>query len=241
MDEIKKTTKTKFKDKLKTFSKKVFDAISPHHIKELLDKPVQATVEAVINKACKIINEKLHKMYKNTIINSLITLGLNIFGMAIVLLNPFGVVASKYIAAAFFLSAIIFFWVRQIQHIKKYGKETVEVTKSIVTKRSISKGIENYVYTRFPAISLAYTEIEIAANFLPSLRKIPSLDKTIKYFIQTFWKKLAVYASVVAVYSISVYWIAKPFLLRNIAGLRWYEIYFYPIYHTISLFNLASK
>lgn len=205
--------------------------------KVVLDMSVPVAVEAGINKACSIINEKLHEMYKSTIINSLITLVLNITGMLIVLFNPFGTVVSKYIAAGFFIGSAIFFAVRLIQYIKEYGKVTFDIGKNIVTKRSISKGIESYVLTEFPVISLAYTGIEIVSDYLPALKGIPSLQKTIKYFIRTFWKQLVVFGVFMTIYTISVYWIAKPILMRNMVGLAWYEIYFYPLFHTITLFK----
>ena len=203
--------------------------------KVVLNMSVPVAVEAGINKACSIINEKLHDMYRNTVVNSLITLILNVAGMLIVLLNPFGTVVSKYIAAGFFSGSVVFFAVRFIHYISEYGKITFDISKNIVTERSISKGIENYVLTEFLVISLAYTGINIVSEYLPALKQIPSLQKTIKIFINTFWKELAIFVSVMTVYSVSVYWIAKPILLRNMADLVWYEVYFYPLYHLLSL------
>lgn len=223
---MRKSTKTywsRVSEKLKGLSKVV------------LDMSVPVAVQAATEKACSIINEKLHKMYKNTIMNSMITLVLNIAGMLIVFFNPFGSIVSKYIAAAFFIGAVVFFIVRLIQYIREYGKVTLDVGKNIVTERSISKGIENYVLTEFPVISLAYTGINIVSDYLPSLRQIPSLQKTIKLFMHTFWKQFVVFGAVMATYTISAYWVAKPILLQNMVGLTWYEIYFYPIYHTISI------
>lgn len=205
--------------------------------KVVLDMSVPVAVEAGINKACGIIDEKLHKMYRNTVINSLTTLSLNIAGMLIVFLNPFGAVVSKYMAAAFFISSAVIFVVRLIRYISEYGKVTFSIGKNIVAERSVSKGIGNYILAEFPVISLAYAGIDIAANLLPSLRQVPSLNKTVGYFVQTFWRRLAIYGAAVCAYSISVYWIAKPLLLKNIAGVRWYEIYFYPVFHIISLFK----
>lgn len=51
----------------------------------LLDMTIPVAVEAAIEKACSVINEKLHEMYKSTIMNSIITLGLNIAGMLVAL------------------------------------------------------------------------------------------------------------------------------------------------------------
>ena len=40
----------------------------------LLDMTIPVAVEAAIEKACSVINVKLHEMYKSTIMNSIITL-----------------------------------------------------------------------------------------------------------------------------------------------------------------------
>ena len=204
----------------------------------LLDMTVPVAVEAAIEKACSVINVKLHEMYKSTIMNSIITLGLNIAGMLVALFNPFGIVVSKYIAALFFFTSFVFFTFRMIKFLQNYGRTTLAIGKNIVTTRSVSSGIENYVYQQFPVVSLAYTGIEVAAYYLPALRKIPSIKATIRRIIQVFWKQVLVYVLVVLIYSIGVYWVAKPILLERFAGLKWYEVYFYPLYHFVLLYKI---
>ena len=206
----------------------------------VLDMSVPVAVEAGINKACSIINGKLHDMYKSTVMNSLITLALNIAGMLIVCFKPFGEVLSNYVGAVFFIASMVFFLFRMINSAKEYGKSAFQISKKIIEKKSVTEGLELYIMEQFPAVSLAYTGIGIASNFLPSLKHIPSLQKTVKIFIELFWKKLLVYGLIVVAYSISVYWIAKPLLLRNVAELAWYDVYFYPVYHVISLFDKRS-
>ena len=95
--------------------------------------------------------------------------------------------------------------------------------------------MKSIFYTQVPAISLAYTGLNIAANYLPAFRNIPTLSKTIELIIQMFWKRLVFFGVVAGVYSIAVYWVAKPILLKSLTGLKWYEIYFYPLYHIILL------
>ena len=203
----------------------------------LLDMTVPVAVEAAIEKACSVINVKLHEMYKSTIMNSIITLGLNIAGMLVALFNPFGIVVSKYVAALLFIASFVFFTWRLVKFLKNYGRTTVDIGKNIVTSRSVSTGIENYVYQQFPIVSLAYTGIEIAACQLPALKKIPSIKATVKRIVRIFWKQVLVYGLVVLIYSVGVYWIAKPILLERFVGLKWYEVYFYPVYHFILLFS----
>ena len=204
----------------------------------LLDMTVPVAVEAAIEKACSVINMKLHEMYKSTIMNSIITLGLNIAGMLVALFNPFGIVVSKYVAALFFFTSCVFFTFKMIKFLQNYGKTTLAIGKNIVTSRSVSTGIENYVYQQFPVVSLAYTGIEVAAYYLPALRKIPSIKATVRRIIQVFWKQVLVYVLVVLIYSIGVYWVAKPILLERFVGLKWYEVYFYPLYHFVLLFKI---
>lgn len=204
----------------------------------LLDMTVPVVVEAAIEKACSVINVKLHEMYKSTIMNSIITLGLNIAGILVALFNPFGIVVSKYIAALFFFTSFVFFTFRMIKFLQNYGRTILAIGKNIVTTRSVSSGIENYVYQQFPVVSLAYTGIEVAACHLPALRKIPSIKATVRRIIQVFWKQVLVYILAVLIYSVGVYWVAKPILLERFVGLKWYEVYFYPLYHFILLFNI---
>ncbi|MDY5683600.1 MAG: hypothetical protein SPG48_08585 [Treponema sp.] len=204
----------------------------------LLDMTIPVAVEAAIEKACSVINVKLHEMYISTIMNSIITLGLNIAGMLVALFNPFGIVVSKYVAALFFFTSCVFFTFKMIKFLQNYGRTTLAIGKNIVTTRSVSSGIENYVYQQFPVVSLAYTGIEVAAYYLPALRKIPSIKATVRRIIQVFWKQVLVYVLVVLIYSIGVYWVAKPILLERFAGLKWYEVYFYPLYHFVLLYKI---
>ena len=87
-------------------------------------------------------------------------------------------------------------------------------------------------------MSLAYTGIEVVGCHLPALRKIPSIKATVKRIIKVFWKQVLVYVLVVLIYSVGVYWVAKPILLEGFVGLKWYEVYFYPLYHFILLFKV---
>lgn len=223
-------------------TKEVYWSQVGKRLKNLLNIALEASIplfiETSINKVCAIIETKIHSVYKSTIINSLITLGMNICGMMIVICKPFGTVISNFIAPGLFLTSIIFFCFRFAMYWRNYGKTTIEVGKSIFVKKSVSKGIEEYFYTQFPAISLAYLGLDIAAKYLPALKQIPSLSKTIKLIIQMFWKRLLVFGVIVGLYSIAVYWIAKPMLLNSLTDLKWYEIYFYPIYHFILLIKI---
>lgn len=205
--------------------------------KIILDMAIPLAVEAGIEKVCSIFNTKLHEMYRNIIINSIVTLGLNIIGMLIVFFNPFGMVVSGYIAAVCFLSSIVLFSVRIVRYFKKNGRDIINIGKSIIGKRSVSKGIEDYVYINFPIIAAVYSGINIVTCLLPSLKMVPSIQTTVSHMIHIFWKQLLLFVLVVLVYSVGIYWIVKPMLLKKYAGLNWYEVYFYPLYHLIFLLH----
>ena len=104
-------------------------------VNTLLDTAIPAFVETGISRVCTIIESKLHQMYKNTIKNSLITLGMNLCGMVIVIWRPFGTVVSNFMAAGFFLASIIFLCFKLIKYGRNYGRTSIEVGKSIFAKK----------------------------------------------------------------------------------------------------------
>lgn len=128
--------------------------------------------------------------------------------------------------------------VRFVNYLRKYGQETISVCKNVLSQKSVSRGIEKYIYSRFPMIMLVYAGIDMTANHYPPLRQIPSLNNTIKFFIKVFWKQILVYTIIMFVYSFSVYWIIKPILLNSFANTNVSEICFYPVRY---LFDFFSK
>lgn len=205
--------------------------------KKALSMSIPIAVSAGIDKACGAINCKLREIYKTSIVNALITLALNVAGLLCVLYCPLGIVPSRYLAAFLFIASLVWSCVRLVEYLRKYGKETLAVCKSVLAQRSVSRGIENYVCSCFPMIMLVYAGINVAANRFPPLRQIPSLNKTIKLFVRIFWKQILIYVIILLVYSVAVYWIAKPILLSSLAGVCWREVYFYPVRHLASFFK----
>ena len=203
--------------------------------KAAFNMSISVAVDAGIEKVCCIIDEKLHEVFKRTFVNSVITLVLNIIGILVVLFLPFDPIISGYIGAGLFLGSIVFFLIRVINYIRSYGKTTIGITNSIIGNRSISKGIEAYVYTRFPLIAFTYTGIECASVYIPELKQVPSLNKTIKLIIQIFWEKIMIFSLIMTFYSFFMYWIVKPLLLQKFANLAWYKVYFYPLCHIYSI------
>ena len=181
--------------------------------KAILDMSIPFAVDVAVETVCKKIEEKLHSFYKNTTINSLITLALNIIGLLLVLFSPFGKTASNIFAIFIFLASGIFSLIRCVKFIKKYGKSSIDMTKNIWREKSISKGIEAYIFSEFPAISMIFAGIDFAANYCSQLNQVPKFNETIKIIISVFGKKVALFFGLLSIYLILFYGIVKPFIL----------------------------
>ena len=70
-----------------------------------------------------------------------------------------------------------------------------------------------HVLKEFPLIALGYDGIDIATEFLPFLNEIPRISEFVKYLVKLFWKKVALFAGIMGVYTIIVFEIVKPLLI----------------------------
>ena len=177
------------------------------------DVAVDKGVNALIDKACDKIEVCLKNLYKRTARNSIISFVINLLGILCLGIKPFGKKPSIVIAYLFFAAAMIFFLIRSIRFVKAYSRQGLDISRTILKTKSIHKGIEKYVYSKFPLISLTYTGINMGEMYLPSLRKIPRIPQLIDCFAGLFWKRLAIYGGIVVSYSIIIFWIIKPILI----------------------------
>ena len=175
---------------------------------------IPVAVAATIEKANELIEAKLRQLYKITIRNSAITLAINTAGILILIFHPFGKRAATWISMIFFAAAFIFWLVRVILYCKRYGKTTVSGIKNVIEKRSLSKGISKSIVENYPRITWVYAGINLASNKFSALKEIPRLNELVKIFIQNFWKRIALFAGIVTFYTITVYWIIKPILIK---------------------------
>ena len=193
--------------RLTSLGKSVFDIAAP--------VAVNIGVDVLIGKTCEKIEIRLKQLYIKTAQNSGITFLINLIGCIFLILRPFGKLPSLIISFSCFFGATVFFIVRLILWIKENGFQTMELTKSIVRMKSIHKGIEQYVLSSFPLISLAYAGIEIGETYIPALKQIPRIPDLVDTFTKIFWKRLVLFAGVVSVYTIIVFWIVKPILINR--------------------------
>ncbi len=173
---------------------------------------IPQVLEASLNSAYELIEEKLHQIYKRTICNAAITLAINVAGMLVLIFHPFGEKFSAWISMIFFAAAFIFWLVRFIIYCKKYGRVTIAIARNVLKQRSLSKGISSFITDEYPLVTWTYAGIDLAASQFSALKEIPSLDQLVKLFIRNFWKRIALFAGILAFYTITVYWIVKPIL-----------------------------
>ena len=174
---------------------------------------IPKVLEASLNSACELVEEKLHQIYKRTIRNAAITLAINIAGMLILIFHPFEKTIAAWISMAFFTGAFIFWLVRVILYCKNYGRVTVAIARNVFKERSLSKGISRFVTDEYPLVTWTYAGIDLAATQFSALKEIPRLEELVNLFIQNFWKRIALFAGLMTFYTITVYWIIKPILL----------------------------
>ena len=174
---------------------------------------IDTSVNVLITKACEKIEISLKTLYKKTARNSIISFTINLLGILCLGIKPFGKQVSIIISTIFFVAAGIFFIIRSIRFIRTYGKQGLTLMNSIMDAKSIHKGIEKYVYSNFPAIAFVYAGINIGEIYLPALKKIPDIPQLIDSLIGLFWKRLALYAGIVASYTVIIFGIIKPVLI----------------------------
>ena len=175
---------------------------------------IEVGVGALASKACDKIELKLKQLYKKTAINSGITFLINLVGILILALRPFGEKASAIVAVVFFAAAAVFFWVRVILWCRSYGTQTVGVTKSVLQEKSLHTGIEKYVLSSFPFIALTYAGIDVGAAYVPALKTVPRIPQLIDFFVGYFWKRVALFAGIVTTYTVIVFWVVRPVLVK---------------------------
>ena len=174
---------------------------------------IDTSVNVLITKACEKIEINLKTLYKKTARNSIISFTINLLGILCLGIKPFGKQISLIIASIFFAASGIFFIIRSIRFIRTYGKQGLTLMNSIMDAKSIHKGIEKYVYSNFPTIAFVYAGINIGEIYLPALKKVPDIPQLIDDLAGLFWKRFALYAGIVASYTIIIFGIIKPLLI----------------------------
>jgi len=184
-------------------------------IKTAAPVAIDAMIVSAVNKVCDTVETKLNEIFKKSGINTLISFLLNLDGILLLARKPFGIQGSRIGAMLFFSGSFIFWIVRGILFWKNYGKTTIDTSKCILKKKSVSKGIETYILQNFPVIARVYTGVAISSEVIPYLKEVPEISDLVKVIVRMFWKKVAIFVSVLAVYTVVVLWILKPLLVSK--------------------------
>lgn len=176
----------------------------------ILNRSISFAVDVSVEKICTSIDSRLRVFIKNTCVNFSIIAGLNGLGMLCLLFSPFGERGSKTVALFFLFSSFVYGLVRFVRFVKNYGRQTVVVGKKIWKTKSVSKGIECYVYSQYPSIRSFYRNLDFASHFLGSLKLIPKINDFVLLIMRIYWKRLVLFGGILAFFSIVLYGIVRP-------------------------------
>lgn len=176
----------------------------------ILNRSISFAVDVSVEKICTSIDSRLSVFIKNTCVNFSIIAGLNGLGMLCLLFSPFGERGSKTVALFFLFSSFVYGLVRFVRFVKNYGRQTVVVGKKIWKTKSVSKGIECYVYSQYPSIRSFYRNLDFASHFLGSLKLIPKINDFVLLIMRIYWKRLVLFGGILAFFSIVLYGIVRP-------------------------------
>lgn len=176
----------------------------------ILNRSISFAVDVSVEKICTNVDAQLRIFFKNTLVNFSIIAGLNGLGMLCLLFSPFGERGSKTVALFFLFSSFVYGLVRFVTFVKNYGRQTVVIGKNIWKTKSVSKGIECYVYSQYPSIRSFYRNLDFVSHFLGSLKLIPKINDFVLLIMRIYWKRLVLFGGILAFFSIVFYGIVRP-------------------------------
>lgn len=178
----------------------------------ILSKSISFAVDVSVEKICANVDARLRIFFKNTLVNFSVIAGLNVLGMLCLHLSPFGERGSKIAALLFLFSSFVYSLVRFAGFVKNYGKQTVGIVKKIWKTKSVSKGIECYVYSQYPSLREFYRRLDFTSQFVVALKQIPKIHDIAQDIIRIYWKRLAVFGGILAFSYIVFYGMVRPLI-----------------------------
>jgi len=196
--------------------------------------------DIVDEKASLFISQKLSLAYKGMIIRAVCILLLNIIGTLIACFKWFGEVASEYVASALFLGCFIFSFVRFILFWKKNGLLVFGISREVIRAKNINIGVANYIRNAddkvFKTIAKVFQIVDVA-NSMTDV-DIPDLERVIGHFVRKFLMQVLLFFGLYLLYVILFYWIIKPVMLTQFAGMHSWQLLIFPFYQLFKLFTL---
>lgn len=187
----------------------VFREVSKYVIPKLEKKLEEKLYEVSYQK----IDEKLSNMFALIMINTMFMFLVNMLGCGIIISKPFRNPVSQYVAYGIFVTVFIYGSIRFILYWKKYGRITKSLAYSVCKKKSISKGIADYVKNEYRYIAYIFNGVQIANAVVPELQ-IPDLHQIIKIFETHYKKRLILFVVIMAAYTLLIAG-TKFYLMHN--------------------------
>lgn len=172
--------------------------------KFLVPKAVKKVQEIIQESYYSKIDDKLHKMSHKMLINSIITFVINMSGIAILLIKPFGKY-SRNIALGIFAIVFIYTIIRVIIYLKNYGAILLHLTKQVWKQKNLSKGVGAFVQEQYPVIAKIYAGINVAQSFIPGLDTVPDFDLIVNDFIKHYRKRAVIVSILFVSYSVAIF------------------------------------
>jgi len=179
----------------------------------LLPKIEKKIEEKIYDSCYEKIDARLSLIFKRTLINTLWTFLANALGCAILVIKPFGEKASRYTAIVIFCLIACWSIYRFIKYLIQYGATTKKISIAVWRRRSISKGLADFVVQEYSYINQIYAGIEIAKNIIPDMPQIPDLAQIIKTFEKHYIKRIILFILIFALYT-ALIWLTKLLLMR---------------------------
>lgn len=177
----------------------VFREVSKYVVPKLEKKLEEKLYEVSYQK----IDEKLSNMFALIMINTMFMFLVNMLGCGIIVSKPFGSPVSQYVAYGIFVTVFIYGLIRFILYWKEYGRITKSLAYSVCKKKSISKGIADYVKNEYRYITYIFNGVQIANAVVPELQ-IPDLHQIIKVFETHYKKRLILFVVIMAAYTLLI-------------------------------------
>lgn len=178
----------------------VFKEVTSFAVPKAVKKITKTVEESYFSK----IDASLKQIFTMMLRNSIISLVINIAGVLMFVIRPFGAY-SKYVGFVLFGCTFVFLVVRIILYLKQYGNVTLSIIGNVLKTKSLSKGISIFVQEEYPVITKIYAGIGIAQKFIPGTDSIPDFDRIVKDFIVHYRKRILLVTVLFAVYSAMVF------------------------------------
>ena len=188
----------------------VFSEVSKFALPKLEKKIEEKFYEVSYQK----IDEKLSEIYKSILVTTLITFFVNAVGCTILVTKPFGNVISRKVAVAIFVSIWAYALIRFIIYLKTYGQLTKKIASSVYKKKSISKGVSDFVCREYRYIAYLFDGLQIVKSVVPELKDIPDGPQIVKTFKNHYRKRIILFCVFFILYSLLI--MATKFILFRI-------------------------